>query len=147
MISKENDEKQTIIEINPGLGLLTEKLSTLATNVQLVEVNDSLATYLQRKYSHLHVTHSDFIGLARLYTLDNKDGGKRVETILKHVPIKPYSEISGKIIVATSSMPFFKHLILNIHQNTSLKRRFDIYAIIPPFIYLVSMVIFNNLND
>ena len=54
----------TIVEVGPGLGVLTEKLAGLAQRVVAVELDDNLAERLTRKlsrFSNLQIVHDDIL--------------------------------------------------------------------------------------
>ncbi len=56
----------TVIEVGPGLGVLTEKLASLAGRVIAVELDDSLAERLKNKlvrFSNIHIVNADILSL------------------------------------------------------------------------------------
>ena len=56
----------TVIEVGPGLGVLTEKLASQAGRVIAVELDDSLAERLTNrlsKFSNLHIINADILSL------------------------------------------------------------------------------------
>lgn len=57
----ENDNPDVIVEIGPGRGFFTKKLSTLAPNIILVEKDDDLALQLQEEFSNINVLNEDFL--------------------------------------------------------------------------------------
>lgn len=59
------DSPQTLVELGPGMGILTEFLIPKHPNLHLVEVDTSLATYLQQTYPMLQdrIIMADFLKL------------------------------------------------------------------------------------
>lgn len=132
-----------VIEVNPGSGLLTKKLiESGVSNLQLFELNESLFRSIKKEYIEKALcVRADFSGLWRLVYLDKHDNENRFGKIFEKVTTKNWSEdVASKIIIATGSLAFFKHLIVSIVSNTSLFTygRHEIYAIVPPLLYIVS---------
>lgn len=132
-----------VIEVNPGRGLLTQKLlESGVSNLQLFELNESLFRSLKKEYGERALcVRADFCGLWRLVYLDKLDNENRFGKIFDQVTPRNWSEdVASKIIIATGSIAFFKHLLVSIASNTSLFTygRHEMYAILPPLLYIVS---------
>lgn len=61
------DPEDSILEIGPGLGILTEALTEKAGNVTAVEIDSGLCKFLQERFrerTNLDIVHGDFLKLS-----------------------------------------------------------------------------------
>lgn len=141
-----------IVEINPGLGILTEKLLQIQELNQLflIDMNDSLLTRLEQiqnsnkttKSKDISFIRSDFIGLWRLFYLDKINKTTKANDLLSALPKADWKdEVGMKIFLPIGSLAFFKHLILSIISGSSIATlgRQEFYAALPPRLYIVSI--------
>lgn len=87
----------TIIEANPGLGMLTKNL--LKTRVEKVFVFDSMITQMpplveimENNPEKLSCIPVDFFQIGRIVSRDKIDNGDRFETMFKDIPRKNWKE-------------------------------------------------------
>lgn len=85
----------TVLEVGPGLGFLTEKLALGAGKVVAVELDDKLAAVLKRnlkqqKIDNVEIINEDVLDLAKDETKDG--GGSKIED----VPRRDESRLYGK---------------------------------------------------
>jgi 16S rRNA (adenine1518-N6/adenine1519-N6)-dimethyltransferase len=80
----ELSQQDTVIEVGPGLGILTERLATQAGSVVAVELDNQLASLLQRRlasYSNLRVVNADILKVKLSQLLGRKDRYKVVANL------------------------------------------------------------------
>jgi 16S rRNA (adenine1518-N6/adenine1519-N6)-dimethyltransferase len=81
----ELSSKDTVIEVGPGLGILTVELARHAGNVIAVELDTELASLLQRRLallSNLQIVNADILKLKPMQLLD----GKNVYKVVANLP-------------------------------------------------------------
>ena len=80
----------TVLEIGPGIGALTEKLSRLDINLKCVEIDKRLVSYLRSAYPDTEIIDSDFIKL--------KDyGAEKVDVVISNLPYYIMTDIMMKV--------------------------------------------------
>lgn len=75
-------KSDTVVEVGPGLGILTEKLSKMAKKVVAVELDDKLALFLQKKFSgfkNIEIVNQDILDLNPFAILNPKGEESREE--------------------------------------------------------------------
>jgi 16S rRNA (adenine1518-N6/adenine1519-N6)-dimethyltransferase len=84
----------SIIEIGPGYGALTQKLLTSTENLIAVEIDNELAENLKERFPHLHLINEDFLetDLSQLST-----DGKKLR-VVGNIPYNITSLILFKLI-------------------------------------------------
>jgi len=82
-------EDQKTLEIGPGTGNITEKLSEKTENLLLVERNGNLANYIRKEFPDAEVLKQDFleIGLEE----------NQVERVVSNIPFEISSDIIQKL--------------------------------------------------
>ena len=80
----------TVLEIGPGIGALTEKLSKLDINLRCVEIDKRLVSYLRTAYPDVEIIDSDFLKL--------KDyGAEKVDIVISNLPYYIMTDIMMKV--------------------------------------------------
>jgi 16S rRNA (adenine1518-N6/adenine1519-N6)-dimethyltransferase len=95
--------QDTIIEVGPGLGILTGELARRATNVIAVELDNGLASFLQRRFAsqaNLHVINADILKIKLSQLL----GGKSIYKVVANLPYYITSPVL-RYFVETSPKP------------------------------------------
>lgn len=90
-------KEDTVIEIGPGLGFLTEILSEKAGKVYTFEIDSDLVKILSEKFSNLEnleIIHTDFMD----YNLDKILKGKKNVKVVANIPYYITSPIVNKLI-------------------------------------------------
>jgi 16S rRNA (adenine1518-N6/adenine1519-N6)-dimethyltransferase len=80
----------TVLEIGPGIGALTEKLSKLDINLKCVEIDKRLVSYLRKTYPDIEIIDSDFLKL--------KDyGAEKIDVVISNLPYYIMTDIMMKV--------------------------------------------------
>lgn len=90
-------KEDTVIEIGPGLGFLTEKLAEKAGKVYTFEIDPDLVKILSEKFlnlENLEIIHTDFMD----YNLDNILADKKNVKVVANIPYYITSPIVNKLI-------------------------------------------------
>lgn len=90
-----------IIEINPGLGLLTEELLSLGVKqIEMMESKPKFYEYLSEKFKNrgVNVQNVDFLNIWSLMYQDRFDNGNRFVELMKNIQPKPW--IAGMYLLA-----------------------------------------------
>ncbi len=107
-------KEDSVLEIGPGIGALTEKLCACARSVLAVEIDPSLSDYLRDRFigsSHCIVLQSDFLGLDR----DRVTGLiGRPEVIISNLPYNLTTPIITKLM---SDYPDAKTMLFMVEED------------------------------
>lgn len=90
-----------IIEINPGLGLLTEELLSLGVKqIEMMESKPKFYEYLSEKFKNrgVNLQNIDFLNIWSLMYQDRFDNGNRFAELMKNIQPKAWS--SGMYLLA-----------------------------------------------
>lgn len=80
----------TVLEIGPGIGALTEKLSQMDIDLKCVEIDKRLVSYLRGAYPDIEIIDSDFLKL--------KDyGAEKVDVVISNLPYYIMTDIMMKV--------------------------------------------------
>ena len=80
----------TVLEIGPGIGALTEKLSGMGIDLKCVEIDKRLVSYLRSTYPDIEIIDSDFLKL--------KDyGAEKVDVVISNLPYYIMTDIMMKV--------------------------------------------------
>ena len=80
----------TVLEIGPGIGALTDKLSKLDINLKCVEIDKRLVSYLRKTYPDIEIIDSDFLKL--------KDyGADKIDVVISNLPYYIMTDIMMKV--------------------------------------------------
>ncbi|CAG9789335.1 unnamed protein product [Diatraea saccharalis] len=130
-----------IIEVNPGMGFLSEKLITnLNNNLYMFETSNHFLPQLSRlKDEHPHKVEckvADFFGMWKLAFQDKMDNGNRIKELLGDLSTHDNNRIV-KIIGAMPGLNFIKHLINNIvfHDMNNHLGKPDLFITMPGYNY------------
>ena len=85
----------TILEIGPGLGAITEFIFGKTKKLFVIEIDKRVITELRRKFSELQIINSDFL---KINTSDFITSGKKKIRIVGNIPYNQTSSILFKII-------------------------------------------------
>ncbi|XP_013105854.1 dimethyladenosine transferase 2, mitochondrial [Stomoxys calcitrans] len=142
----EKSSCNTILELNPGIGLFTRKLldrEDKLKKILLMESMDYFMDNLQEMHSlypdRVKVKLADLTNIWKLVYQDKLDNGNRVQELLRDIPRKAHNQDPNLIIFgAIGSYQFLKHLINSIvFQNSFLTMgRPEMYLVLPPPLYL-----------
>ncbi|XP_073950361.1 mitochondrial transcription factor B2 isoform X2 [Choristoneura fumiferana] len=136
-VKKHLNEHSPIVEVNPGLGLLSiELLHCQKKQLYMYETSNHFTQYL----NSLQLEHpgrvklkiADFFGMWKLAFQDKIDQGNRIEELLGDLATDdPEREV--KIVGSMPGLSFMKHLINNIvfHNTTSQLGRPDLFITMP----------------
>ncbi len=80
---------QKTLEIGPGLGMITDKISEKTDELLLVENNGNLAEYIEREFPEAEVLNQDFLDLE----LDDLE----IERVVSNIPFQISSDIIEKL--------------------------------------------------
>ncbi|KAF7265586.1 hypothetical protein GWI33_021038 [Rhynchophorus ferrugineus] len=135
-----DNNNQVIAEVNPGIGYLTkELLDGGVDNLKLYEPNDIfypvIKLILEDRYSKVEIVENDILDLGKLAYCDSQDEGNRVESLLKDVPNKKWTDDPSMSIIGTMvNLNFIKYLTATmIFQKTIWnKGRMDLYIFTTP---------------
>ena len=152
MIQSYLDESSStfVAEINPGLGLLTEKLlQTRIPKIHLYEAsstflmpNSNLQLLVNKNPERLEIRKCNLLKAWNAVFLDFKDDGQRLNEMLRGVEKKKWNEEPYMTVIGTSmNITLIKHLIMSVlFQNTYVENgRILLYLAIPPSIWLVRL--------
>ncbi|CRK90054.1 CLUMA_CG003775, isoform A [Clunio marinus] len=137
--------EQSLLEMNPGAGLLTKIL--------LKETENDLFLYEPLEHFHpalkslikshpernISLSNKDFSTISYMALVDKIDGGNRISELLKGVQRTDYvNEPNARLFGATSSISFINALINSvIFQNSvTAAGRCEYFLIIPPWIFI-----------
>ena len=80
----------TVLEIGPGIGALTQKLSNLDINLKCVEIDKRLVSFLRGAYPDTEIIDSDFLKI--------KDyGAEKVDVVISNLPYYIMTDIMMKV--------------------------------------------------
>ena len=80
----------TVLEIGPGIGALTEPLSKMDINLKCVEIDKRLVSYLRGAYPNVEIIDSDFLKL--------KDyGAEKIDVVISNLPYYIMTDIMMKV--------------------------------------------------
>lgn len=111
-----NDESETIYEIGPGLGSLSNNLVTSKKKIKLVEIDHGFASYLQKQYeklNHVEVIDKDVL---KVKFLDEK------LSIVSNLPYYITTAIIEKVIIECPN-------IINFVFMTQVEMRERLFAL------------------
>ncbi len=97
-------EDTLVIEVGPGMGVLTEELSLYAKNVLCYEIDTTLKPYLDKKFVHsnVEIIYEDFLG--RDILMDIKKYKYKYLYFIANVPYYITTPILMKIMEMQSSV-------------------------------------------
>ena len=100
----QNQNCENILEIGPGMGVLTQFLIPKIKNLKLVEIDTESVTYLNKKYPELqkNTLNEDFLKMDLSKTFDGQNFG-----IIGNFPYNISSQIVFKALEYSQHIPFF----------------------------------------
>ncbi|XP_012544415.2 dimethyladenosine transferase 2, mitochondrial isoform X2 [Bombyx mandarina] len=130
-------ESSPLIEVNPGLGILTENILKCQNNkIYLFEQSNHFSPYLddlQQKYpGRISFKIADFFGMWKLAFKDKMDDGNRIQELLGDLSTTDKNR-TVKILGSMPGLSFMKHLIYNVlfHNTTNQLGRPDLFITMP----------------
>nr|CAH7716454.1 unnamed protein product [Callosobruchus chinensis] len=140
---------QVIAETNAGLGLIaTELLDKGLDLIRLYETcpefREELRDIAEVYPGHVELFTRSIYQLNRYASADKQDNGNRVETLLKRVPKRSWSDDPVMTIIgAMGNVNFLKYLVrsVSLQSGPALHGRIQLFAIIKAKDYAVSMKI------
>ena len=100
----QNQNCDNILEIGPGMGVLTQFLIPKIKNLKLVEIDTESVTYLNQEYPELqkNTLNEDFLKMDLSKTFDGENFG-----IIGNFPYNISSQIVFKALEYRQHIPFF----------------------------------------
>tara|TARA_A100001011_G_scaffold14569_1_gene15385 strand:- start:1762 stop:2541 length:780 start_codon:yes stop_codon:yes gene_type:complete len=100
----QNHEGKNILEIGPGMGVLTQYLIPKTENLKLVEIDTESVTYLKQKYPEIQelILRKDFLRMDLSAVFENQPF-----TIIGNFPYSISSQIVFKALEYREYIPFF----------------------------------------
>lgn len=89
MVSFADKNVGIVVEIGPGLGILTNELQQNFRDVFSIELEEKFVSFLKKKYeenSHVHIVHADFFQVLRDNFLESLLRGKSEYIIIANLP-------------------------------------------------------------
>jgi dimethyladenosine transferase 2, mitochondrial len=132
-----------LIEVNPGVGMLTKHLAQTENKLFLYENNDSLHNQLKKVYEKdpkITLKNENFIQLWKLCYMDRIDSGNRVEELYAGVQRKQYEDdVTARVFACVGTVSMLKDLINSVIFQTSFLSigRQEFYICMPPAAYIV----------
>lgn len=80
----------TVLEIGPGIGALTEYLSKMDINLICVEIDKRLVSYLRGAYPDIEIIDSDFLKLKNY-------GAEKIDVVISNLPYYIMTDIMMKV--------------------------------------------------
>nr|XP_018911855.1 PREDICTED: dimethyladenosine transferase 2, mitochondrial [Bemisia tabaci] len=127
-----------VIEVNPGPGLLTEKLLNHGYQLRIFEGTEPFVAHMEEIQSqHPHILSiqlNNFLQLPIYVRQDYIDNGSRTEAVLRNIKPQDWESDSLKIILGIPKEKFLIHLIYDCYRKVGLPSygRPEMYCIIPP---------------
>lgn len=152
LLLADHDADQPLVEVNPGPGLLTQRLaaSGRVRDLRLFEANREFMPALNARFvanaaddrhPHMRTTlrAGDMLNLYRMSYQDKMDKGDRIERFLAGLPRRDWTDGPNvRLFACVGSVNFFKHLISStVLQNDLLAfGRPDMLLVLPPPLYV-----------
>lgn len=135
---------QLLVEVNPGVGLLTQELLKKTNNLLLYENDESFASELEMllkvENRNIEIRHSDFNGYWKYDYMDKMDQSGRVEKMLKGLRRVRWNdeEVNFRLFSVVGSLRFFNTMIHSVGMQKGLFElgRCEMYLVVPPLIYM-----------
>ena len=131
----QNQSCENILEIGPGMGVLTQFLIPKIKNLKLVEIDTESVTYLNNKYPELqkNTLNEDFLKMDLSKTFDGQNFG-----IIGNFPYNISSQIVFKALEYSQHIPFFcgmfqKEVALRICEKPGTKTYGILSVLCQPF--------------
>ena len=115
-VFRENHKSPYVLEIGPGMGILSKELIDLAKNVTAVEIDQRLVEYLATEYSdvkNFEVIHHDFL------TFDIESLSKKSKRKIKVIGNVPYHITSQILIHLFENFKYVQDLTLTIQKEVA----------------------------
>jgi 16S rRNA (adenine1518-N6/adenine1519-N6)-dimethyltransferase len=99
----------TVLEVGPGLGVLTWELIGRAGRVVAVELDRRLAARLREEFAHapnLEVVQADILNVTPQTLLENRDWGLEVDTSILANPQSPISNLQSPSYKVVANLPY-----------------------------------------
>ena len=134
----ENIEASNVLEVGPGMGVLTQFLNDKAADFKVVEIDDEAANYVQAKWPKLEIVRGDFL------KVDFETYFKSSFSIIGNFPYNISSQIVFKIMensdqveqwVGMFQLEMGNRLIAEPHN-----KQYGILSVLLPFYYKVEKV-------
>ncbi|CAG9862997.1 unnamed protein product [Phyllotreta striolata] len=139
------NDNQIVAETNVGLGLITSEL--LDRGVPIVRMYESspefrldLKNYDSKYQGRVELFTKNFFHLPRYSTMDTLDGHNRVDSLLKNIPRRSWTDDPVMTVVGTMpNTSFIRYLIksLALQRGLALYGRIQMFAILKKHHYNV----------
>ncbi len=129
IVKEINPQKDdTIVEIGPGLGALTDKIYSLADNFTAVEIDNRVVEELQKKYPELSIINEDFLDINIQEIYNHK---KKKLRIIGNIPYYLTSPILFRLIENNNLVEDAVLMIqLEVAQRITAKKNTKDYGIL-----------------
>ncbi|KAL0819620.1 hypothetical protein ABMA28_007701 [Loxostege sticticalis] len=131
------NEESAVVEVNPGLGFLSEELlHCMSNHIYMYETSNHFSPHLNSLLNKHpgRVTYkiADFFGMWKLAFKDKMDNGNRIQELLGSLSTNDNSR-TVKIIGSMPGLTFIKHLLNNIifHTTNNQLGRTDLFITMP----------------
>ena len=113
----DNNNCEKVLEIGPGMGVLTQFLIAKISDLRLIEIDSESVNYLKRKYIKLEnkVIEGDFLRLDL-----KKVFGMKPFAIIGNFPYNISSQIIFKTLEYRTQIPFFFWTVSKRSSRTNL---------------------------
>lgn len=145
-IKKDLKADQTLIEVNPGLGLLTTHLvKETANDILIFEPDEHFHPYINSFKTdddkrNILLKQHELSRIWRMAFVDKIDNGNRVDDALKGIKASDYEEESNaRLFHAATSHAFLLHIINALIFKSSLMAygRCEFFLCLPPVVFMV----------
>ena len=109
-------EKDCVVEVGPGLGVVTEKILNKGAEVLAVEIDKKLSSYLRKRFltfKNFHLIEDDFFRLDKQKLLSYK--GKKTMKFISNLPYRGAKKIVRKL----SKMNSFLSIVITLQKQVA----------------------------
>jgi len=109
-------EKDCVVEVGPGLGVVTEKILNKGAEVIAIEIDKRLSSYLRKRFltfKNFHLIEDDFFRLDKKKLLSYK--GKKTMKFISNLPYRGAKKIVRKL----SRMNTFISIVITLQKEVA----------------------------
>ncbi|XP_062564116.1 dimethyladenosine transferase 2, mitochondrial [Armigeres subalbatus] len=135
---------QLLVEVNPGVGLLTKELLKKTNNLLLYETDESFAPELEEMLKtenrNVEIRYNDFNCHWKYDFMDKIEQSRRMEKMLEGLRRVRWKdeEVNFRLFSVIGSLRFFKTMVHSVGMQKGLFQlgRCEMYLAVPPLIYM-----------
>ena len=115
----QNQNCKNIVELGPGMGVLTQFLISGRRNLKLIEIDNESVTYLNHKYSKMQkdILNEDFLKMDLSKIFNSQSFG-----IIGNFPYNISSQIIFKVLEFRQYIPFFLRHVSKRSRPKNLRK-------------------------